>query len=321
MKRLFVVATMAIMAVGCQKTTVENEVLTPIGFNTEVGKQTRAIIEGTTFTGDFGVYAFGHQGDAAASTVMTNVKVNAAGVTEGTYYWPNDASTTLNFYAYAPYNEVTVNVDDANKSIAMDTYTHTDRYLDFMVATPVIKAKFSDQNGEADGTVTDAVPVIFKHQFTQVVFVVKSTVADGIAVKLNSIKLLGINNSAKYSSVAADVWSNEAGAGEYTIFPVDTQVAGTVIPAATGITSTAVTMIPQALTASTQKFYVEYEISGTGVATETVKKTIDLTTTEVPEWKPNMKVVYNLSVGLQPIVFKPSVVGWDDATNVSANIN
>jgi hypothetical protein len=35
---------MAIMAAGCQKTEIQNEVQTPIGFSTEVGKQTKAIV-------------------------------------------------------------------------------------------------------------------------------------------------------------------------------------------------------------------------------------------------------------------------------------
>ena len=45
MKRLIFIASLAMLAVGCQKTEIQNEVLTPIGFSTEVGKQTRAIVD------------------------------------------------------------------------------------------------------------------------------------------------------------------------------------------------------------------------------------------------------------------------------------
>ena len=73
MKRLFIVASMAIMAVGCQKTTVENEVLTPIGFNTEVSKLTRATVayEGT----EFGVFSYANQNGALLNRPMENVKI------------------------------------------------------------------------------------------------------------------------------------------------------------------------------------------------------------------------------------------------------
>ena len=45
MKRLFIIASLAILAVGCQKTEIQNEVQTPIGFSTETGKMTRAIVQ------------------------------------------------------------------------------------------------------------------------------------------------------------------------------------------------------------------------------------------------------------------------------------
>ena len=68
MKRLLLIASVAIMAAGCQKTFVDNEVQTPIGFSTEVGKQTRAIAQGSGDgsgeyfeTQPFAVYAYGNK--------------------------------------------------------------------------------------------------------------------------------------------------------------------------------------------------------------------------------------------------------------------
>ena len=119
MKRFFIIASMAVLAVGCQKTEIQNEIQTPIGFSTEVGKQTRAIVDGTNYgtTQPFAVYAYGHQGDATATVVMNNVEISyTAASGEGTsvvpakwsatgttkYYWPNDPNTYINFYAYSP---------------------------------------------------------------------------------------------------------------------------------------------------------------------------------------------------------------------------
>ena len=318
MKRLFIIASMAIMAVGCQKTTVENEVLTQIGFNTEVGKQTRAIIDGTTFTGTFGVYAYGHQAENAATKVMQNIEIantDSKWVAKNgnKYYWPNDASTSINFYAYAPYS-VSAALAEDETTMTLTNYEHTDMYLDFMVATPVLKATYADQNGTAtDKDPKDqSVPVAFAHQMTQVLFKVKSTTGTGITVTLNKITLKAVTNKADYSTnFTTPTWSSK-GTGSYVIFPATGETAKAVT--AEGILTTAVTMIPQTLVAAAQQFEVEYKIEGTGVATETVTKTIDLLATNVPAWIPNMKVTYNLSVGLQEITFAPTVAAWSGAT-------
>ena len=76
MKRLIIVASLAILAVGCQKTFVQNEVQTPIGFSTEVGKQTRAIVNTYDDAQPFGVFAYGYDnGQPNDVPVMNNVEV------------------------------------------------------------------------------------------------------------------------------------------------------------------------------------------------------------------------------------------------------
>ena len=126
MKRLFIIASLAILAVGCQKTEIQNEVQTPIGFSTETGKLTRAIVNDTKFdaTQPFAVYAYSHQwidedddavkdqGEETIADVMTNVEVISTDPSNDaapwktndlfTYYWPNDPRTNINFYAYSP---------------------------------------------------------------------------------------------------------------------------------------------------------------------------------------------------------------------------
>ena len=108
MKRLIIVASLAILAVGCQKTFVQNEVQTPIGFSTEVGKQTRAIVNTYDDAQPFGVFAYGYDnGVANNDPVMGNVEIAKGNsgwkATDGiTYYWPNDPDNYLNFYAYSP---------------------------------------------------------------------------------------------------------------------------------------------------------------------------------------------------------------------------
>ena len=320
MKRLFVVASMAIMAVGCQKTTVENEVLTPIGFNTEVGKQTRAIIEGTTYadTSKFGVYAFGHQGQTT-TPIMQNVEIGkigddwkATGTTK--YYWPNDADTYINFYAYSPKG---IHAQMATEgTMTLTAYEHTnfqgEDAIDFMTAVPVEEEKYGTHNG--------VVPVAFHHQMSQVQFVVKNSMTDAnVTFKLVSITLNNVVNKADYSNAYATnygTWTNGA-TGSYTLFD---NADGVIIDAdGTNTKTTAATMIPQTLVASTtpapavldgSHFTVVYKISGTGVATEEVEKSIDLKKGTLEKWEPNKKIIYTLTVDLEEITFNPTVVDW-----------
>ena len=94
MKRFFIFAAMAIAAVSCQKVEVQNEVLTKIGFDTEAGKQTRAIVTGNALPdrSTFGVYAYLHDTNAGTSGLLMNDQVvtNEGATTGATYYWPND---------------------------------------------------------------------------------------------------------------------------------------------------------------------------------------------------------------------------------------
>lgn len=237
MKRLIFIASLAMLAVGCQKTEIQNEVLTPIGFSTEVGKQTRAIVQDDTYNPDqpFAVYAYGHQ-DTEVTAVMDNVEVsftqgdaNADPATENKwaattttdvktrYFWPNDPSTTLNFYAYSPAKPKNGNVDSEkaphqeltgtishteDQGLKLTDYMHSNMYVDFMVATPVLEATFKDQdgsNGSASGL--KSVPLTFGHKMTQVNFKVQLADEDysNIDFKINSIVLNNIVSNGTYS--------------------------------------------------------------------------------------------------------------------------
>lgn len=274
MKRFFFIATMAIMAIGCQKTEVQNEVFKPIGFNTEVGKQTRAIVTGEDYLDPqnpqpFAVYAYGHQPkdqSITETTVMDNVEIGYTAATTkwaatgGTkYYWPNDPNTTLNFYAYSPaygcdnapenhspagHQVLTFAQAKENKpasgishseenGLTLTNYLHDNMYVDFMVATPVIDARFSETDkydlttfAEGNGVV----PVVFNHQMTQVVFnVTTDLVYPGVKFTVNYIKLKNIfdqadynNRTVKTSVFAHGTWTNWTGSSTYDIFPADT---------------------------------------------------------------------------------------------------
>ena len=379
MKRLILLATaVAVLATSCEKTEIQNEVLSPIGFTSKVNKQTKAIA-GASYLPEqpFGVYAYSKQGTANAVTVMNNVEISSTSqtvegqtsytwkATTGTYYWPNDASTVMNFYAYSPcYNGTygtnvpnhqklngtishtepvtTTTVEGENVTtvttggLNIEGYTHTNMYVDFMVADDVIGATYSDQNGSLEGTPA-AVPVKFKHQMTQIVFDVQlnkqytTTVNSeeiGAEFTLEEIKLTGINSVANYTNGVLSTTGSTT--SEYVVFPAvnvgetngcpsiataqDNQAATRVSKIANVENSTntfeiyPVTMLPQEL--ANQKIIIKYKIEGEGVATEVVTKEIPLANTAA--WASNKRITYKLTIGLNEILFNPSVTGWDD---------
>lgn len=360
MKRFYFIAAMAIMAAGCQKTEIQNEVQTPIGFSTEVGKQTRAIVQNGTYLTDqpFAVYAYGHQTVTAevVTTVMDNVEISYQTdkwkPTAGSYYWPNDPRTTMNFYAFSPYiqrpatQEVAASsdptVDDVDKVMSVSSlshtedgglvftgYTHSNMYVDFMEATPVTGATYAHSDGDPDGDETAGkVPMTFNHKMTQILFkVTTDKVYDGITFTVESITLNNIKNTADYND---GDWT-PSGSYSYPIFPAaaangaaadeDEIALGSAQGQVTTMTTTGVTMIPQDLVAAGQSFTIVYRIAGTGVASETVSKTVDLAVTGgVNEWNNNKRITYTVKIGLNEITFEPSVATWVDepASNATA---
>lgn len=373
MKRFYFIAAMAIMAVGCQKTEIQNEVQTPIGFSTEVGKQTRAIVQDGTYLTDqpFAVYAYGHQGNAAATTVMDNVEISyTAGSGEGTtavpakwsatgttkYYWPNDPNTYINFYAYSPATMTSNgNNDPADHKVlhflvgtgngvshsetaglTLTKYSHSNMYVDFMVAKPVLRAKYATTdpdnlttNPEAAGTV----PVVFEHKMSQILF--KVTTAEdypGVKFTVNSITLNDIKNTADYTSYT-NTWTTGETIDDYPIFPAETSKgASSANLLENGVEkvieltyannkrgemlTTGVTMIPQTMQSDVQAFTIVYDVEGTGVAKETVTKKVFLYKdgATLNSWGVNQKITYTVKIGLKEILFEPTVADWTGTT-------
>ncbi len=358
MKRFLMLASlMVFVAASCTKTNIKNEVESPISFSAESGKLTRAIVQGGTYPLDqpFGVYAYGKQANETTPVMSnkevsystTDTKWSATGDVK--YYWPNDPTTTMDFYAYSPFigNDKTATAPDKVMNgtiehteaagLSLSGYTHSNMYVDFMVATPVKGAKYSTPNGDQNATsvTSGQVPLSFHHQMTQVIFNVTTDKAyTGITFQIQKITLKGINNTASYVQDYQDAYGawTATGAAEYEIFPAEATNGGVaedeeakkLTNAANAqtfatLTTTGVTMIPQTIEDGAQKFEIVYKISGTGVATETVTKEVEffVDANTTVQWQPNKKITYTVKIGLNEITFAPSVVAWDENTSGS----
>lgn len=344
MKRFYVTAAIAasLLATGCQKTYVIDEVRTPIGFSTEVGKQTKAIVDNNVYltSQPFGVFAYGKQETSTSTTVMDNKKIihdtdskwRAEGTTK--YYWPNDSKTKLSFYAYSPYSKADGEVgmkktpsyvEPAGENaggIKIEGYVHEDQTLDFMTASAENRTFKEPDGSEGESTATPGtVKLQFKHQLTQLVFAVKKAADyNGITMELVSIKLDKIGNTATFENGKWGTPSTYSGTYNIDVTPMT-------FTNANAVTSNGMTVIPQALadesgtTSKGQTMTIVYKISGTGVAEETVEKTVKLSDGTLKSWAANQKITYNISIGMQEILFNPTVENWSPVSSSDIQIN
>lgn len=340
MKRFYVTAAIAasLLATSCQKTYVVDEVNTPIGFEANLGKQTKAIVNGATLpdAGTFGVFCYAltdgsswSDSSPLTNKVMNNVQIGKDGDTwratgDIKYYWPNNADTKLNFFAYYPYQAVAETSTDPNQEtlgqipgvdkngITLTNYVHDNIYVDFMTADAKDRTYEKPDGASATSATKGTVKLQFTHQLTQLVFAVKKA-ADysGITMTLQSITLNNIGNTATFEN---GTWAAPTiSTGTYTIDFTEANM--TLTTDAENSKGKGMTVIPQSLTASTesasgQTMTIVYKIKGTGVAEETVTKTVDLYTENLKKWDPNQKITYNISIGMQEILFNPSVSTW-----------
>ena len=305
------IAMVGFVATSCSKTIVKDEVETAISFSTESSKLTRAIVQGNVYSDaqPFGVVAYAHQGQET-DLLMDTVQVAKIGndwkSKVGKYYWPNDPTTSIDFYAYSP----AINLENAslvpnqqmrvdnfaqadNGAMSFEAYTHSNMYVDFMVATPVKGATYVNPDGDANTETASGkegiVPVVFNHQMSQILFKVTTDedYGSGIIFTLKSITLKNIKDIADFDHSYADdntqdqypdshvgVWSNQDFSGQnprrtYPIFPAainqgapsdERVVEGNIVyvsdvnTANNVFTTTGVTMIPQDMAQCSTKY-------------------------------------------------------------------
>lgn len=312
MKKFFAIA--AVVAVALTS-CVKNEVITPneeINFKAVNYKNTKAgvygPISGTAYDGEtFGVFAFPSNNTGVAymdnveiSEVSTDTWKNAA----QSYYWPKDG-VTLDFACYSPYNLAPCSgtvTATYNKGIDIADFTTTttlNKQVDLMVADLI-----PDKN-------SGPVAVPFKHVLSQVKFTVAPQTAnmDIDAITITSVKFT-VNSVADYASTdgtfANSAWSGWATPVDYEALAAHHTVDLTNTTAVD--LGTPVLIIPQDVVDITVKYTIDY-----GAYDEECEVVYKHTAaTPAQTWKKNYIYTYNLVVGLNEILFSPSVEAWAD---------
>ena len=211
-KILFMAVSAILLAAGCQKTEIQNEKLTPIGFDTHMGKLTKAPNASNTevvtnlYEQGFQVWSYfaGPENDlnyevnepyfdegSITVTVADRTVTPATWATEETYYWPGKGKE-LDLYAVSSYKEDydltaagNVKVDPVNRVVYIkDFVVDADADNDLMVAAMIRQ----DQDD------AKFVKPHFQHALTKVL--VKFRRTKGCKVYLVSATTSEINSTA-----------------------------------------------------------------------------------------------------------------------------
>lgn len=213
-----------------------------------------AVTRGTMITSfsSFGWFA----ADNSTSTLVFDNQ-ETTGKTENVYstgqYWPVDVLSggkTYSFFAYYPYLSTTANgltLDTSNKTITYDvTSPSIANQQDLMVAYAS-----TGYNGGA------AVPLTFKHACTAIKF--KTSSNFGTSRKIKKVELLDVytNGTCTMGGVAPHFIWNLNSKSDYTVYENATGIDGNNADIISE--SNPLMMIPQNLTAPTQKVQVTFD--------------------------------------------------------------
>ena len=179
MKRFFLAALAIAAIASCAKNEV-NEVTdnNQITFQTVVGPNTKALIDGTNYTDpSFGTFAYynANTNTTPVETFPTNAELyipesmvsysdsESNWTTTTPYYWPKNGSLT--FFSYSPYTiESKVECDKSNGITISEYDVASAQDVDVMVADVKTGQTENGSNGGYKG-----VPTIFRHKLSQIV--------------------------------------------------------------------------------------------------------------------------------------------------------
>lgn len=331
MKKLFILASAALVLAACNNDVKIDENTAPVGSNAQKeiaftafstpAKHVRsnAPVEGATFDNGTSMYVSAWDVVTASGRNYFSNKEFAKGenntwVSAGVY-WPL-SPTTINFLAYANLTAGSAVWDtDAAKEVVLTMGDNSATQNDLMYA---IGTGTVVQNPDNTLTFPTSVPMVFKHAQAWIQFKVKAqdaTIASALTINsitLNQVSCEGIctvtqtnYDAASYQSVAA-VWS------DYTSHKDDIAAV-----AAAGYSS---------LSASLQEYANLMVIPDQGITGFTINYTLDskaydytytLTSATLEQAK---KYIYAINFNLHQIEIAPSVEAWDAETPVNVEV-
>lgn len=226
-KSLFAVLAVVAIASCAKNEVVKVEDNNQITFQTVVGPNTKAMINGATYGTEapsFGTVAFynksGETFPTGAQTYIPLSKVkwddtNKRWTTDAAYYWPKGGGT-LSFFSYSPYTyqetggtAIPVTVPDLTEGLVFADYDVDAHQLTDLMVAEVVTGKTANDKEYAYGAGSyNGVPTVFRHKLAQVAgFVLKTDrdydatgdTAGDIKFTMNKIEFLGIAHKGTYT--------------------------------------------------------------------------------------------------------------------------
>lgn len=335
-----ILATALVALASCNKEEVINTDVNlesnEIGFRAVASMATKAndaIVSGTTYATDNTFQVWGWQSEAGdfsefadddASNFMSNLTISYCGGPSSRtnawrnsahyYYWPFTGK--IGFLAIHPSTVAPTTTgwdatnDKAKATVADYTIAAANKTTDLMFAYA------------AGSRRTDALPIVFKHALSQILFKIKTEddYTSDVTFKVNSIKINNIDLSGDVAYANETItWSDNTAQTESWTYYATTQEAVKTV-ADYGVANV---MIPQAANAYvadplnvgttltinyTMKQYNSDEITG------------DVTVNAAQLWEVGKKYVYTINFKLNEILFNPSVTDWVEVAVTTINI-
>ena len=192
---------------------------------------------------------------AGCGSYFYNENIDATTGNSG-YYWPG-ADYKVSFYAYAPYNSLTLR---SKNDLGYPVYSYT---VPSAIANQAdfITANVTDHSGAG---ITDPVPLTFSHQCADIRFNVYNQGSD--AITIHSISVYGVKYSGTFCEGNSPKWTlndavNSSSSNPFTL-TLGTSVAADATVDVTGTTNHFI-MLPQTVASGIQIFDVDATVSGT----------------------------------------------------------
>ena len=252
------------------------------------------------------------------------------------YYWPKDGYLT--FAAYSPAeakNPAEIEYSVTNGVSISNYVVNTDlsNQYDFMLSNRVTDQQSTSMS--VDGPY-DGVQLTFSHVLSAIDFTVKTAkdykTNDQYTITLKSITIKNAFTSgtltqfANAATVDIDltaIWSAQKTEGNYVVPNISDKEITSEEKAITPDAKIAdLVLLPQSLThESTIKVLAEvaYTVShpdmGTGVSVP-YTASLDLSGVTDGKWEAGKRYTYNISIGMDEVVFAPKVTTWDNQTGI-----
>ena len=344
MKKSIIIALAAVVALAaCTKVDKTDSSKEQMMTFTVINYLQQTKVGETAYTGEaFGTFAYWTATDWAtdgdANVFMNNDKIIQSPEYAPAGEWgPEQArfwtkSGKITFASYSPYTTGSDNgfseLPTFSKESGFTFRNFTipaDGSVDLMVADLAVDQTKNDPQYQLSGN-QDGVPTLFRHVLSQIAFMFKTSEnpnpnVEGSEIVINSVTIQNINNKGTYTQNNTDVWAGENGSESYE-FNSDTNPV-TVKPGddPKGTEVESMILLPQELAEGGQQIVIDYTIrtkyaSNDEWAEEPLTATVDLVTTEIPEWEPNQSIVYTITINPvdtsveNAILFDPAVADW-----------